>query len=202
MDTTYQILQGGQDMRSRSLIWAAALLLVVVLVGTGIDISAFKVKDTQAGLDDLAFTLPECLVSAGHSDFDEARDHADARVVSAFDRFTSLEAGEWRAVFDEYTGKFAFIEGSGIPWIPGTANDLTAADLGLPAEARLNQVPVEIVEALARGFMDDHPELLDVNPEDLRLRQAASGPILDYLYFVDFQWTMASPWRTPMWSFA
>jgi hypothetical protein len=81
------------------------------------------------------------------------------------------------------------MEGRGIPCIPGTANGIDGSTLRLEADIRGEDVPVNVVADLARDLLATYPDLFGVRPEDLRMVPEGSGPVLDYLYFLNFQWT-------------
>jgi fibronectin type 3 domain-containing protein len=111
--------------------------------------------------------------------------------LEAFDAFEAASGTRWIANFDRVTGKPSLIEG-GLPWIPGSGmgNQIRAEEIGATeAEAAGNSVPVEIVADKARRLLETYPALFGVDTADLELMRGASGPMLDYLYYVDFQWT-------------
>jgi trimeric autotransporter adhesin len=163
-------------------LWALGALALALQAG------AQGVRQRNSPLDDLKFARPELRLAAQHQDLNEARAETSAPVLGAFDTFLRNEGMTWRAVFDRVTGRPALIEGQGIPWIPGKGNHLKLSDLGLSKRERGGSVPLRVVEARAADFLERYPDLLGVDPHDLSLVPGASGPISDYLYFLDFQW--------------
>lgn len=153
---------------------------------------AQRAKAGATTLDDLAFAKPETRLTAINEKLIPGAGFkasvASSPQLSALASFLDGQGAGWHAVIDRVTGMPALLEGSGIPWIPGTANTLTRARAGLSKEAA-GGVPVSAVARKAMDFIRNHPDMLGVRPEDLRLIPGASGPLAGYLYFVDFQWT-------------
>ncbi len=101
-------------------------------------------------------------------------------------RQAQIARGDWRAYIDRRSGLVEVAEGAGIPWIPGRGNRLTLADLG----ARLGgqqDVDLTTLESLARDFIAQHGDLLGTAGRELRVATAASGPLSDYLWNVEFE---------------
>ncbi len=172
----------------RTAVWAVVLGL---LASAAISVSAQKVKDPMNQLDDVVFGKPELRTVAQHEELSQVRSLAPPPTLSAFDAFLAKEGGgQWLMIFDRVTGRPALMEGLGVPWIPGTANALTGYDIGLDALAVPNeQVPLKVVAGKALDLIRAYPDLFGVDPRDLQINEIASGPVLNYLYFVDFRWT-------------
>jgi hypothetical protein len=165
------------------------LLALVVLVAAG-TVYSQKAKMGRDALDKLTFSRPELWVTAQHENGDQVMDLMPAGMRDAWTSFLAQNGSQWRMIFDRVTGRPALIEGQGIPWIPGAANNLTGADLGLDdPDVEGKDVPVDVAARLALEFLGRYPALLIVRPADLVLIAGASGPMLDYLYFIDFQWS-------------
>ncbi|KAB2962978.1 MAG: hypothetical protein F9K18_09140, partial [Thermoanaerobaculia bacterium] len=61
--------------------------------------------------------------------------HADTlapALVAAWDRFRAAAGGSWQADLDPRNGRVGFVEGSGLPWIPGHGNALTLDRVAAP----------------------------------------------------------------------
>ncbi len=167
---------------------AAAFALGVVIPSM-----AQRAKTKADTLDNLAFAKPETRLTAINERILPGAGFrasvADSRTMSALAAFLDAEGAGWHAVFDRVSGRPSLLEGRGIPWIPGTANSLTRTGPGLAPGGPLNNVPVSVVADKALDFIRNNPDMLGVQPGDLRLISSASGPLAGYLYFVDFQWT-------------
>ncbi|HPR64254.1 MAG TPA: PKD domain-containing protein [Thermoanaerobaculia bacterium] len=150
---------------------------------------SFKVPDDMAPFEDLVFADPSMWVTAQHQDVSEIEALLNMELQSDWRRFLADHEGKWVMVVDRVTGRPAHMEGKGIPWIPGTANDLTGYDLGFSGDMEGKDVPLEFLITRVKSFLSEYPGLLRVNMDNLEVIPAASGPMLDYLYFVDFQWT-------------
>ncbi|HSM14468.1 MAG TPA: hypothetical protein VLA66_10420, partial [Thermoanaerobaculia bacterium] len=104
---------------------------------------------------------------------------------AAWDRFLAGAGGRWQADLDPRNGFVGFVEGSGLPWIPGYGNALTLDRVDAPLAAD-GTVSLATMEKLARGFLAAHGDLLGVDPAELRLNLGRSGQVADYLWYVDF----------------
>jgi hypothetical protein len=87
-------------------------------------------------------------------------------------------AAEWNAAIDKRTGLVAFAEGGGVAWVPGRGNSLTTQDLGA--------VDLDVLDAIARGFLPRVQSLLGVDPARLVLNRARSGQPAGHVWFVDY----------------
>ena len=109
-----------------------------------------------------------------------------ARSWNAFRAAAALEKdGAWTGWVDRRTGRIDYAEGSGLAWIPGHGNRLTAKDLvdrfGAGAKADL-----PTLEKIARAFLAPLADALGVDPKELVLSSGRSGRQSDYLWYVDF----------------
>lgn len=173
-------------------------LFLGILLALAVAIPSFsqRVKNGQDELDFLSFSKPEARVVAQNVPIESLRQELSAAesqsiapMLADWDRFLTEREGRWVMIFDRLSGRPASMEGRGIPWIPGTANSLSGREIGLPESAQGMDVPVSVVAGLASDFLKMYPDLLGASPEDLRPIPEASGPVLDYLYFLDLQWT-------------
>lgn len=167
------------------------LLLIALAVCASLAAPAQVAKRRASSLDDLAFAKPETRLAARHETCREVRaEGSDALpLVEACRAFSAERNGSWTFVLDRMSGALAMAEGRGIPWIPGRANALSSEALGLQPGLRGQDVPVGAVAEEALDFIRSHPGLLAARPEELVLNEQGSGPLLDYLYYVDLAWT-------------
>lgn len=170
--------------------WMVASLLVAC-VGFGLapPAQAFKGKEKKATLDLLAYSQEKMWV--GTSPLEEpslTRALASLEVLAFYDAFLQEHGTSWYLVLDRATGFPAALDGGGIPWIPGSGvgNSVTGRDLGLAPYIDGRDVPVASVESIARDFMKMYPGLFGVREQDLALMEG-SGPMLDYLYYLNFR---------------
>ncbi len=182
--------------------WGAvqAGLVLLVIAGLALPASAQKAKEGKSTLDDLAFGRAELRTVQQPEEREQIAATSPGRelgavsgVLAAYDAFAARTGGRWSLQVDRVTGRPAIVEGS-MPWIPGSGagNTLTPADLGLAgAETEGTSVPVALVARKALDFISANPGLLGVDPNALQLVETSSGPMLDYLYFLHFQWTYA-----------
>ncbi|HXU32798.1 MAG TPA: hypothetical protein VN851_19685 [Thermoanaerobaculia bacterium] len=102
-----------------------------------------------------------------------------------WDGFRTNAKGNWQASLDERTGRVAFVEGAGRPWIPGRGNSLKPEDLA-GVTGGSGKVDLAAMEKIARGFLPEVAGMLGVSPATLRLNQGRSGQPASHLWFVDF----------------
>ncbi len=161
------------------------ICLGFLLVATSV--AAQQVKKANGNLDFLAFSKDELGISVQSVDDSEYPMVVSKGVAAAFDALRAREGVAWRMNFDRMTGRPAHMEGEGIAFIPGSGNRLTGRDLGL-AQPDLagSDVPLDVVASKAKALISAYPGLFAVSPDDLVINRVASGPVLDYLYFIDF----------------
>ncbi|HEY0782127.1 MAG TPA: hypothetical protein VGE98_06730, partial [Thermoanaerobaculia bacterium] len=109
-----------------------------------------------------------------------------ADVANGWASFARDAQGTWRGSIDRRTGRLAFAEGKGIPWIPGRGNRLATADLAAYLPAGQANVDLATMEKIARAYLPKVAPLLGVDPAALVLDRGQSGQIADYLWFVTF----------------
>jgi hypothetical protein len=116
--------------------------------------------------------------------------HAEAagRVAEAANAawfaFEAEAGGEWVSYVDARTGRVAYLEGSGIAWLPGRGNRLTREDVeraGLPAVADMVSL-----ERHARAFVPRIEGLMGLGGFELKLNAGRSGSPAPQAWFVDF----------------
>lgn len=176
--------------RARGIPLVAGAAALLALAGAGMPFRAQQAKTRRSTLDDLVFSRPEIHTTSQPQPLNEVRAEASSALTGGFDQFVADQGGaKWNLLLDRMTGRPALLEGAGIPWIPGTANAVRAEDLGLSSRVEGKDVPVDRVARKALRLIRAYPDLLGVQASDLVLRPGASGPVGDYLYYLDFQWT-------------
>jgi trimeric autotransporter adhesin len=172
-----------------SLFGALSFLLLTWMV---VPCWAQAVQERRTALDDLVFATPEARPRVQNQDLNEVRPEARALAYAAMlescDAFLSGEGRGWEITIERASGMPGLMEGRGIPWIPGTANQLDAQTLGLNSGSLETKATLNFVAQKALQFLKDYPGLVAAAPADLRIMRGASGPISDYLYFLDLQW--------------
>lgn len=147
---------------------------------------AAVVKQQHSDLDRLAVADERLQPPARNVAWaDRAESSLDAGLLAARDRFLAAAGGTWQLDLDPRSGHVGFIEGSGLPWIPGYGNSLTLDRVAAPLGSN-GGVELATLEALARKFVAEHGELLGVEPVELALDAGRSGRVADYLWYVDF----------------
>ncbi|HEV8581392.1 MAG TPA: hypothetical protein VGX68_20185 [Thermoanaerobaculia bacterium] len=116
----------------------------------------------------------------------QARGSQKALENPALQRFFVFHSDEWEVRWDQRSNRPNLIQGAGIPLLPGSGNNLRAADLKLTpgAGARAAEVGARL-----RAFMDEFPELLGTANFDLRLDAGSTVNVGEekQLWFVEFQ---------------
>ena len=165
---------------------AATTLMILFTVASSF---AQQPKQVRTQLDNLLVNPPTNWVGTDlvRSSLLDAGEGIAAR--SAFQAFESRSGGTWTMFYDRATGQMALVEGSGLPWIAGAGNDLARYENGrmVRGEAAAT-TPVEAMVERSLAFVETYPDLFGVRREDLTVMDGATGPMLDYLYFVHLQW--------------
>jgi trimeric autotransporter adhesin len=115
---------------------------------------------------------------------DRVRDEMSPRAVAAWDAFRARGRGPWQAYVNRGSGLVEIAEGAGEPWVPGRGNDLALHDVAsfLNGQGRPD---IAALEARARAFLPDVEAMLG-SESRLLLRNEGSGPVSDYLWYLDF----------------
>ncbi len=116
---------------------------------------------------------------------DQAPDGLAADVPDAWSRFQTEAGGTWVGYVDRRSGYLEFAEGSGRPWIPGAGNNLTRADIASFLGGS-STIDLAAMDRIARAFLPEVSSLLGVDADDLKLSEGRSGPMSDYLWYVDY----------------
>ncbi len=167
------------------------LSLVAMLIFVSAPATAQKMKEPADSLDHIAFINDGTWLTMNGSEYSALGAEVPSAMVGDIEALRSATGIPWIAVVDRITGKPSILEG-GMPWIPGTGmnNNLKPEDFGITAlQAAKNEMPLEKVDEIAKNFLRQYPNLFNVDEKDLELAEAASGPVLDYLYNVNYRWT-------------
>jgi trimeric autotransporter adhesin len=168
----------------------SAVLLAAVLLLSGVGFlrpgaAAAQVARQGSGpLDRLTLVDPRLRPGTASAPFAEVQSLLPAEVSSGWARFLTEAGGEWQGYADQRTNRLEAAEGSGIPWIPGHGNNLTAADLQAPLKD--GKADLRSLEAIARAFLPRIATVLGVDPAGLVLSSGRSGHPSDSLWLVDF----------------
>ncbi|HXT20072.1 MAG TPA: hypothetical protein VN923_04930, partial [Thermoanaerobaculia bacterium] len=108
----------------------------------------------------------------------------ERNAAAAWSEFTQEAGGTWAAFVDGTSGLLEYAEGSGLPWLPGRGNSLTAADLPwVPAN---DSETLALLEQRARALLDQLGPAMGVDADRLLLARERSGRTGDSLWIVDF----------------
>jgi trimeric autotransporter adhesin len=142
-------------------------------------------------LDALVRTDPRLLPNDAVEPLTSGAAGVEAKSAGAWDLFQIAETGEWQAYYNRSNGRVEMVEGAGIPWLPGTGNQLVREDLsGLWAlslpETETEEIRLATLERIARAFLPRVQTLLGVDPANLVLNLGRSGQPAAGIWFVDF----------------
>ncbi len=161
------------------------VVLSLLLVAT-LFVQGFGIKKDRNYYDDLAFKKSGLWTTQQNYTVDSLGAAVNPAITGDFFRLQADNGVQLQMYIDRVTGLPNHIEGEGIPFIPGTANNLNSSAFGLPENIEGQYIPLEIAASRALEFVKEYPELFGVTPDQLSLNRVASGPMLDYLYFVEF----------------
>ena len=165
-------------------------LKTVALAGTAAmlaaTVSAQMMPRNDSGPLGRLATLKEALSPpASTALLDQANAGIAPNVPDAWGRFQSEAGGTWVGYIDRRSGYLEFAEGSGWPWIPGAGNNLSDGDIASFLGAS-GAVDLATMDRVARAFFPQVSSLLGVEAKDLKLSEGRSGPMSDYLWYVDY----------------
>ncbi len=149
--------------------------MAIVLPGTA---NAQMAKQGRSALDSLTFVSPRLTATDSLDTIDNVQGILASDVANNWASFRTDAGGQWDALIDKRTGHIELVEGSGLPWIPGTGNKLD--------KASFPRVDLATMDSIARAFMPKVSALLGINPASLVINQGRSGQQADYLWFVDY----------------
>ena len=141
-------------------------------------------RNRTGGLHELATSSDQLNPQARSEPIDSQKSLVAQERQQQWAHFALAAGGDWMGYLDQRTGFIDYVEGAGIPWLPGRGNRLKAEDvaqLGGRATATLNDL-----EAIARDFLPQVAEMLGIDPQDLTLNKGRSEHPADYLWYVDF----------------
>ncbi|NMC00050.1 MAG: fibronectin type III domain-containing protein, partial [Thermoanaerobaculaceae bacterium] len=172
--------------------WFTLKVMLIFLTVFYLPTLAQKIKEPQHPLDFYSFSKEELNLTMQGKDYRTLGAELSVAMLSDIEKLKADSGSDQMLVMiDKLTGKPSLIEG-GIPWIPGTGirNKIQPEDIGVSAkQAMENAIPIEKVDQIAKDFLKKYPNLFNINPDELELAKEASGPMLDYLYNVNYRWT-------------
>jgi hypothetical protein len=141
-------------------------------------------RQPSSAMDSLSRIDPRLQAAESVEKIDNLESALAAEVSNGWATFRLTASGEWTGFVDKRTGRLESVEGSGIPWVPGRGNSLSAADF----QARSGKAQPDLValEGLARGFLPQVAKLLGVDTTTLVLNPGRSGQPADHVWIVSF----------------
>ncbi|HEV8630755.1 MAG TPA: pre-peptidase C-terminal domain-containing protein [Thermoanaerobaculia bacterium] len=141
-------------------------------------------KDKPSNLAERSLVARTTTPVSDIESMDTARPFVAKAMEGRWESFREGLGGEWVADVDKRSGRVSYVEGAGIPWVPGHGNDLTIDSV--KALSKSGRIDVATLEAAARAFLPHVADLLGVDPAELELNQGASGQPASHVWFVDF----------------
>jgi len=139
--------------------------------------------DGQDYLNLISFTSERLTPSRDVAKLDQLEGTLQAGLAESWGRAAAALPGSWTAEVDRRTGAVEFIEGSGLPWIPGNGNRLSAGELGLESDGAID---LALLESRARALLPALEAAMGLTGETLSLNPNRSGQPGEHLWFVDF----------------
>src|SRR4051794_2414760 len=112
--------------------WPASIVLVSSLLAFGAAASAAaqQIREDDGPFQALAFRDPRLRPEVAIAPFEAVKPELGADVRDGWAGFLIGAGAGWKTEVDRRNGHLEFIEGAGIPWVPGAGNNLTPADIG------------------------------------------------------------------------
>ncbi len=158
--------------------------LITLLLGA-IPTLGQGIKALDSPLDRLAFASDLLAPSEVVAPMEEVGASLAPEVADSWHGFRLDAGGQWKAYIDRRSGRLEIAEGSGLPWIPGSGNQLRLADIASQLQGR-QQPDLAALERTARRFAARIEKLLGVSNSTLTLHPGRSGQVADYLWYIDF----------------
>lgn len=161
------------------------VVLVFLMFLTTFAVFAFRQKPVDSPLDSLVVVKPELRVVETTEDF---RFIKDALVSSeGINKFLLENGDNWKVVVDLRRGVPSLIDGGAIPFIPGSANNLSWSSFSSNCYS-IRCLPKSEVESRARAFLLKYPSLFPISQDQLRIDEDGTLPIGESIYLARFQW--------------
>jgi len=157
---------------------ALAAALLVAPLAFGIDVP--KGVESTALVGSSAFSAPGLTVSPTLTNYETRA----AAGLPGMNKFLAENGEGWEVRFDSRNNRPHLIQGQGIAILPGKANKLTKADVGVSFRS---EIQLADVERALRGFMEKNADLLGIAGLDLRLDRERSVSYGGYYWTVEFQ---------------
>ena len=173
-------------MVRRPLLLALCGLLAASFVADSLHAVAAPREDKvlRGSLADKMFASGRTTFAPDNEAIGTARPFMEKAAGGRWEAFRQARTGDWSADVDKRTGKVNYVEGAGIPWIPGRGNTLGAGEL--KALSPNGTVDLAVMERAARAFLPEVADMLGVDPSELVLNQGASAHPAGHVWFVDF----------------
>jgi fibronectin type 3 domain-containing protein len=161
----------------RRLLILSCLSFFIFLLPTD-PISAFQVRQESSRFDQLVIYDPSRMVSVSTLPLEYLSAHDSMNIE--WESFLTAHGENWKIYLDGRSGAPILVEGQGIPWIPGSGNQITA-----PSE-----VTLDYLEDSLRAFLSINISLFLAQNAELSFNDGASGRITPELYQIVFDRTI------------
>jgi hypothetical protein len=162
------------------------ILAMPGLLALPIGASAQVASENKSELSALSFVDESLTAQPVLEAVDDIQSSLNISVASSWAKLR--DSGEWSASVDRRTGSIDFVEGSGIPWIPGSGNKLVTSDGagGAGGADGMNEPDLAALERISRSFLPRVAPMLGVDVKSLVLDADRSGSPSGYLWYVDY----------------
>ena len=173
--------------KSRVSLLVCLTLLMLLSALVAAPAMAQVAKQGNDVLSSLAFVHEKLNPAEQVEPIEHVRAIADKSLQNGWEAFRigAGPAADWNATIDKRTGLVAFAEGGNVAWVPGHGNQMTLQDLGGLLKSK-PQVDLEVMDAIARGYLPRVKSFLGVDPSQLVLNHGRSGQPAGHVWFVDY----------------
>jgi hypothetical protein len=176
-------------MMAKSRVSLSVCLTLLVLLSALVAAPAMAQVAKQGNdvLSSLAFVHEKLNAAEQVEPIEHVRAIADKSLQNSWEAFR-IGVGpvaDWKATIDKRTGLVSLAEGGNVAWVPGHGNRMTTADLGGLLKSK-PQVDLEVMDAIARGYLPRVKSFLGVDPSQLVLNHGRSGQPASHVWFVDY----------------
>ena len=116
--------------------WRTVRAVLVLGLGLAATAPAQIAKQGDSELDRLTLEFPAVTPATAGQPLAESDSAIASEVASTWNHFRQSALGEWSAFVDPRNGRIGYVEGSGLPWVPGYGNSLRPEEIAAPRRSR------------------------------------------------------------------
>ena len=163
--------------------WMYVGLCLCLAAALPVVAAAQVIKEPSDPLDALAVIDERLSPQPVMEPVEDAESELEPGVRNGWHEFRGNRA--MKGQVDRRNGRIDFVEGEGIPWIPGRGNSLKHEDIANHLNGK-KKPDLSTLDSISRSFLPRVAHLIGVDVKSLRLAAGRSGNPIDYLWYLDY----------------